>query len=224
MHETFSSNIQINFEYSLGLPHCYFLGDVSTILWDLLATATVGFGNVYAQEAGDMATGINLVFYNGQVKHWYGGIGVKIQYNITTPVRVEAAFVYTPNTVDEYVNRQDIIEDFIFGMRDFAVNVQYLIPVMKKLNVYPVAGLGLMRFTHDYSDIYLGPVELIDKNSPGKYTSFCVNLGGGIECKLGKRVSLQGEVKYRIGFNSTLFANYYKPSSLMISIGAVYKF
>ena len=32
----FFSNIQINFEFVPALPHCYFLGDVSPILWDLL--------------------------------------------------------------------------------------------------------------------------------------------------------------------------------------------
>ena len=29
------SKIQINFEFVPALPHCYFLGDVSPILWDL---------------------------------------------------------------------------------------------------------------------------------------------------------------------------------------------
>ena len=134
----------------------------------LLALVTVGFGNVYAQEAGDTAIGANLVFTPNWVDYWEmrrvgevsqvsksytsnGGFGAKIQYNVTTPIRVEGSFNFLPS-------------GFKLSMWDLSVNAHYLIPVMK------------------------------------------------------------GELKDIIGFDNTIFSDYYKTNRLMISIGAIYKF
>ena len=186
----------------------------------LLALVMVGFGSAYAQEAGDIAVGVNVLFTPGWVNEARGagdpksnnvGFGAKFQYNVSTPIRVEGAFALLPSG-----DR--------LGMWNLFVNAHYLIPVMKKLNVYPVAGLGLMKYTSEGGYINLGDAIIINTNVAGNYTIFGVNIGGGAEYKLSKKVSLQGELKYIIGFDSTIFSDYYKTNRLMISIGAAYKF
>jgi outer membrane protein X len=186
----------------------------------LLALVMAGFGSVYAQEAGDMAVGANIVFTPGWVeesrgpndpKSNAGGFGAKFQYNVTTPIRVEGAFTIFPSS-DK------------LGMWNLFVNAHYLVPVVKKLNVYPIAGLGLMKYKSEGAYIIAGDVVIINTNVAGNYTIFGVNIGGGAEYKLSKKVSLEGEFKYIIGFDNTIFSDYYKTNRSMISIGAVYKF
>ena len=186
----------------------------------LLAVVVVGFGSVYAQEAGDMDVGISIVYTPdwvkesrdvGDPKSANTGLSARFQYNVTTPMRLAGVFTYLPNGDN-------------LGMWDLSVNAHYLLPVVKKLNVYPVAGLDLMRYTSEGAYINLGSALIVNKKVAGNYTMFGVNIGGGVECKLGKRVSLQGEVKYILGFDNTIFSDYYKTNRLIISIGAVYKF
>ena len=174
----------------------------------------------FSQKAGDVAVGANIVFTLGWVEGSRqavdpqsnnGGFGGKLQYNVTDPVRVEGAFNFLPSG-----DR--------LSMWDLSVNAHYLIHVMQKLNVYPVAGLNLMKYTSEGKIIYLDDAVILDKNAAGNYTIFGVNIGGGIEYKLSKKVSLQGELKYLIGFDNTAYSDYYKKNRFMISLGAVYKF
>jgi outer membrane protein X len=177
-----------------------------------------------------MAVGANVVFTPGWVdgaraagdpKSNNGGFGAKLQYNVTAPIRVEGAFAFLPSGDG-------------LGMWDLSVNAHYLIPVMKKINVYPIAGLDFMVYTPDWEAVDLrdGALIILTENAE-KYKLFGINIGGGAEYKLSRKVSLQGELKYIIGFDSTIFSNalnsvyfidYFKTNRLMISIGAVYKF
>lgn len=186
----------------------------------LLAVVIVGFGNAYAQEAGDMAVGANIIFTPGWVeesrgagepKSNSGGFGAKFQYNITTPIRLEGAFTFLPSS-DK------------LGMWDVFVNAHYLIPIMKKLNVYPIAGLGVMNYKSEGGYSNLGDAVILDTNIAGNYTIFGVNIGGGVEYKLSGKVSLLGELNYKIGFDNSIFSDYYETNRFMISIGAAYKF
>lgn len=186
----------------------------------LLTVVMVGFGSAYAQEAGDIAVGANIMFTPGWVKESRGadepksnsgGFGAKFQYNITTPIRVEGAFTFIPSS-----DR--------LGMWDLFVNAHYLIPVMRKLNVYPIAGLGLMKYKSEGGYFMLDDAVILDTKVEGNYTIFGVNIGGGVEYKLSRKVSLQGELRYIIGFDNTIFSDYYKTNRFMISIGTAYKF
>ena len=186
----------------------------------LLALMMVGFGSAYAQEAGDMAVGLNIVFtpkwvfsyaYKNGAYTNNAGAGAKFQYNVTTPIRVEGIF----NTFFSGDN---------LGLWDLSVNAHYLIPATKKLNVYSVTGLDFMKY-RSWGKVYgVGGAIIVDMKVAGKHTVFGVNIGGGIECKLSKKVSLQGDLRYIIGFDNSIFSEYYKTNRLMISIGAVYKF
>ena len=107
----------------------------------------VGYGSAYAQEAGDIAVGAGIVFTPGWVEDPTevsnnGGFGAKIQYNVTTPIRVEGTFTFFPNS--------DAL-----GMWDLNINAHYLIPVKKKFNVYPVAGFGLMKYKSEGAYVFL---------------------------------------------------------------------
>ena len=186
----------------------------------LFALVVVGFGSVNAQEAGDMAVGVNIVFTPGWVeesrkagdpKSNNGGFGATFQYNVTTPIRLEGAFTFLPGS-----DR--------LGLWDIFVNAHYLIPVMKKLNVYPIAGLGFMNYKSDGEYINLGGALVLNTNIAGNYTMFGVNVGGGVEYKLSGKISLQGDLKYIIGFDDSVFSESFKTNRLMISIGAAYKF
>ena len=186
----------------------------------LFALVVVGFGSVNAQEAGDMAVGVNIVFTPGWVeesrmegdpKSNNGGFGATFQYNVTTPIRLEGAFTFLPSG-DE------------LGLWDIFVNAHYLIPVMKKLNVYPIAGLGFMNYKSNGEYINLGSALVFNTNIAGNYTMFGVNVGGGVEYKLSRKISLQGDLKYIIGFDDSVFSESFKTNRLMISIGAAYKF
>ena len=179
------------------------------------------FGSANAQEAGDMAVGVDIVFTPKWVFSPYykdgaytnnAGVGAKFQYNVTTPIRVEGAFIYLP------------VGDKL-GLWYLSASAQYLIPVVEKLKVYPVAGFDLMRYTVvNGAYIYIDDVVLVNTKVAGKHTIFGVHFGGGAECKLSKKVSLQDELRYIIGFNNTIFSDYFKTNRLMISLGAVYRF
>ena len=198
----------------------------------LLALVMVGFGSVYAQEAGDMAVGLNIVYTPNWVDYtevrWVyesdngvkqmskpytanGGFGAKIQYNVTNPIRVEAAFAFLPS-------------GFELGMWNLSVNANYLIPILEKLIVYPIAGLDFMKYTSEGEKFVLFDRTLIVSLDAGNFTLFGVNIGGGTEFRLSKKISLQGELRYIIGFDNSVFSDYHKTNRCMISIGAVYKF
>ena len=152
----------------------------------LLTLVMVSFGSVYAQEAGDMAVGLNIVLTPGWVeesrkadeaKSNSGGLGAKLQYNITNPIRIEGAFTFLPSS-----DR--------LGMWDIFVNANYIIPVSNKFNVYPIAGIGVMYYKSDGGYIILDDAVILNTNVAGNYTLFGMNIGGGAELKLSKRVSL----------------------------------
>jgi outer membrane protein X len=178
---------------------------------------TVGFG-AKAQEAGDVAAGVNLAAGFGN-EFTNVGIGAKFQYNVTAPVRAEGSFTFFP--------KKDGL-----GMWDLSVNGHYLIgiPSVSNFTVYPVAGLGLTGYTggggggeYEWQNPITGEWEREEYESEegegGTYTVLGLNLGGGAEYKLTDRIRVNAELKYRIGFDSDVFANRF-----LISAGIAYTF
>ncbi|MCC8118428.1 MAG: porin family protein [Bacteroidales bacterium] len=81
----------------------------------------------FAQSKGDAAIGASLL-YGTDIDR--AGLGVKMQYNISDPVRLEADW------------------DCFFKQNHFTfwtinVNAQYLISLADKVKFYPLAGLGV---------------------------------------------------------------------------------
>lgn len=101
----------------------------------------------FAQE-GRMAAGINLgvapVIETGGPTNF--GLGAKFQYNITDPIRVEADLEYWFKAK----------ETSIF---DVYANVHYLIPIVDKLKLYPLAGIG-------YANIHMSTPKIEIPNMP----------------------------------------------------------
>ena len=85
-----------------------------------------------AQEKGDMAVGLNLgvapsLESGASVTNF--GIGAKFQYNVTNPIRLEAAF--------DYGFKNKGVDVMTIG-----VNAHYIFNVANKISVYPLVGLG----------------------------------------------------------------------------------
>ena len=85
-----------------------------------------------AQEKGDMAVGVNLgvapcLESGASVTNF--GIGAKFQYNVTNPIRLEAAF--------DYGFKSKGVDAMTLG-----INAHYIVKVANKISVYPLVGIG----------------------------------------------------------------------------------
>lgn len=99
----------------------------------------VAFG-ASAQEKGDMAAGINLGVapcLESGVKVTNFGVGAKFQYNISNPIRLEAAF--------DYGFKSKGLDVMTVG-----VNAHYIFKLNDKFNIYPIIGLGYARISGVY--------------------------------------------------------------------------
>ncbi len=158
----------------------------------LLFFAAVMCFSIASAQQGQMAAGVNVDMGFGYPGSYSNvGIGAKFQYSITDNIRIEPAFTYF------------LKKDYI-SMWDLMANVHYVLPMAgDKLNIYPLAGLGVLGV----------------KAGEGKYsvssTNFGINLGGGAEYKITEKIALGAEIKYQI------VSDY---NHLVIQIGATYSF
>lgn len=172
-----------------------------------------------AQEKGDMAVGLNLgvapcIESGASVTNF--GIGAKFQYNVSNPIRLEAAF--------DYGFKNKGAEVMTLG-----VNAHYIFKVSSKISVYPLVGLGYAHCkatVSNISDIYGdGLKELLDgrsysndygtKSESGSSSKFFFNVGVGGQYDLSDKVAVNLEIKYQ----------YIKDfNRLPISLGIAYKF
>ncbi len=157
----------------------------------LLLAAVMCFSVANAQK-GEMGVGANVNFGFGYTGGYSNiGVGLKYQYSFTDHIRVEPAFTY-------YFKK-----DYI-SMWDAMANVHYVFHLANdKLNLYPLAGLGVMG------------VKASVLGYSASETKFGFNLGGGVEYKVAKAVAVGAEVKYQI------VSGY---GHLGVQIGATYLF
>jgi outer membrane protein X len=187
----------------------------------LIALVMSGF-SAFAQEAGDKAVGINLGIGTGNVDKVFEenltniGIGAKFQYNLTAPVRVEGAFNYYFKK--DYLNIIGDISLLKVSMWDLGVNAHYLFPVIDKVNVYPLVGIGVAGY--NTSSPLAALLDDDDENpfENGNETTPFANIGAGAEYGLTDQINVNLELKYRINFKED-FANRF-----LISVGVAYKF
>lgn len=172
-----------------------------------------------AQEKGDMAVGLNLGVapcLESGVSVTNFGIGAKFQYNITSPIRLEA-------DVDYWMKNKGL------DVFDISANAHYLFNVGRVLKVYPLVGLGYAHFggggfeeadyEEDYNNIWSrsnsdNEFDIEDSTSSGA-NKFLLNVGAGVELPLSDKLSVGAEIKYQYIKNF---------SRLPISIGIAYKF
>ena len=90
----------------------------------------------YAQK-GRQAIGFGLS-YGTEIES--AGLGIKYQYNITNPLRIEPSFNY-------------FFENDNVSMLDVNVNFHYLFPVAQSVKLYPLFGLTMSNWMFDMHDL-----------------------------------------------------------------------
>ena len=123
----------------------------------------------FEQEAGKIYLGAdaNMIFRDGENRF---AVGAKFQYNFTENIRGEAAFKYYPKKWET-------------TCWNLNANVQYVIPVAEKFNVYPIVGVGLFSSSYD-----------------GESTScFVFHGGAGAEYLLSDNLKLYFDAVYQYG-------------------------
>jgi opacity protein-like surface antigen len=113
------------------------------------------------------------------------GIGGKIQYNVTDPIRIEGSGAFFFGYKD--LNDNASIWSFL---TDFSANAHYIFNI-GDLQVYPLAGVAFLK----QSDRLLA--TLIDQKLDEK-SGIGLNIGGGYEQKLNDRFKVFMELKYSI--------------------------
>lgn len=172
-----------------------------------------------AQEKGDMAVGLNLgvapsLESGASVNNF--GIGAKFQYNVTNPIRLEAAF--------DYGFKNKGVDVMTIG-----VNAHYIFNVANKISVYPLVGLGYAHCKataigipdfdeNDWGGIANWETDIDDygtKEESGSANKFFFNVGVGGQYDLNDKLAVNLEIKYQYIENF---------NRLPISLGIAYKF
>ena len=126
----------------------------------------------FAQSAGDVAVGGN-VGIAPSIESGHGftnfGLGLKAQYNISDPVRLEADLDYWATDKQK-------------GVVDFTANVQYLFKIADGVTVYPTVGIG---YGH------------LNGNDVWSANRFVINAGVGGEYRCSSKISCGLEIKYQ---------------------------
>lgn len=147
-----------------------------------------------AQQQGDMAWGAKLAF--GSTDGYSNlGLGAKIQYNVTDPIRLEASFSYFLPKKESIFGLPDIKT----SAWDFSVNAHWLFPVENGLTLYPLAGLGILGTKAKSDDLVMGDTVIGATNRSG--SDLGLNLGGGVDYALSENMFLNAEVKYMVAGN-----------------------
>ena len=142
-----------------------------------VAVALLAFTGVQAQSKGDQAIGLGFVVGAGDLDNV--GLGLKYQYNITAPIRIEpTATVFFKQ---DYKSAWDLM-----------ANVHYILPVTSEFNLYPLAGIGIQHTK----------IDIIDFDS----TDFQFNIGCGAEYWFSQNWAGIFEFKYKL--SNYDFANF----------------
>lgn len=146
-----------------------------------------------AQEKGDMAVGINLgvapcLEKDASITNF--GVGAKFQYNITAPIRVEAAFDY-------------YFKDKGIDVMTVGVNAHYVFKLGNKFGIYPLVGVGYARLS--------GSGAQYDDEAMDELGNLLGSIGGSAaqdEFNEGLRQSKEGASANKFYFNVGVGAEY----------------
>ncbi|GAA6464172.1 outer membrane protein [Bacteroides thetaiotaomicron] len=155
----------------------------------------------YAQK-GKQAIGFGLS-YGTEIESI--GLGIKYQYNITNPIRIEPSLNY-------------FFENDNVSMLDVNVNFHYLFAVSGSVKLYPLFGLTLSNWMFDGYDLDLdwdGDHLHFDDGGNHNECRFGINLGAGAEFALPRNWAMNFEFRYQLvsDFDQGI-----------INIGAAYRF
>jgi outer membrane protein X len=154
----------------------------------------------FAQEQGDMAVGGSLNF---NTKASMFGIGARYQYFFIDKLRGDGEFAY-------YFKKDGV------SMFTILASANYLFNVADKVNVYPIAGLGIAHSSASSIDInesYMGQTIHITSNGASS-TDFIGQIGAGAQYDFSDKVAGNFDAKLQFG-SGTAF---------VIAAGIIYKF
>ena len=158
----------------------------------MIAAIVLMSTGAFAQEAGMKAVGATFSDYLDSDSRI--AIGAKFQYSFTENMRGEFDFkLYPPKWHSTLWNP--------------TVNFHYLFPIIDKLYVYPLAGVGVLGWAWSY-----------DGHSDSE-TMFTVKFGAGAEYFITDNIKGLFETYYQIAKKNDL-----KYSDPLVSIGAAYIF
>jgi outer membrane protein X len=144
----------------------------------VIALTTIGL-TANAQQQGDMAWGAQGAYASDGE---FLGLGAKFRYNVTDPIRLEAAFTY-------YLPKNSV------NMWDFSADAQWLFPVSDKVTLYPAAGLGIYGVKVD-----LGAFGSASSSDLG------LNLGGGADFHISDKTAITAQLKYSTAIESVILS------------------
>jgi len=143
---------------------------VKKIVVTMILMVILSPGIVNAQQQGDWALGASMIYGHEDLIENFG-IGVKGQYNVSNPVRLEA-------------NYMDFFKKNYVKIWSFSLNIHYLFHVTENSTLYPIAGIGYLEAENTYY-------------SKSKYGSdYALYLGGGFDYKLAPSLVGNIELKY----------------------------
>ena len=145
-----------------------------------------------AQEPGLKSVGVTATEYLDSDSRT--SFGAKFQYTLTENFRAEFDFKFYPKKYHTTIWNP-------------TVNVHYLIPIIDKLYVYPLAGVGLWGYTWDYG----GHSE--------SESIFTFKAGAGAEYYITEQFKGIFETYYQVAKKGD-----YKASKPLVSLGVGYNF
>ena len=126
----------------------------------------------FAQRQGDVAVGGNIGIapcIEKDMNFTNFGLGLKAQYNVSDPVRLEMDLDYWATDKQK-------------GVVDLTANVQYLFKIVDDFMVYPTVGIG---YGH------------LNGNDVWSANRFVINAGVGGEYRFNSKISCGLEIKYQ---------------------------
>ena len=143
-------------------------------------------GNTYAQK-GKQAIGFGLS-YGTEIESV--GLGLKYQYNITNPIRLEPSLNY-------------FFENDNVSMLDVNLNFHYLFPVASKVKLYPLLGLTFSNWMFDWNDdwdvdIHGNHVHIDGDDDSDNECRFGMNIGGGVDFAIARNWMMNFEFRYQL--------------------------
>ncbi len=137
----------------------------------MLACALIVSAAMFAQQ-GDKSVGINIKYGLDDPKST--GFGIKGQYGITDPIRIEGSF--------NYFLKKDYLT-----MLDVNVNLHYVF-TFGEFGVYPLAGVTLQN----------ARVSGVPGGGSHSESKFGLNLGAGAEYPITEKIKVNLEFTYKL--------------------------
>ena len=154
----------------------------------------------FAQEKGDMAVGGSLNF---NTKASMFGIGARYQYFFIDKLRGDGEFAY-------YFKKDGV------SMFTILASANYLFNVADKVNVYPIAGLGIAHSSassDDYTVSYGGQTVHVSSDGASS-TDFIGQIGAGGQYDFSDKVAGNFDAKLQFGHGT----------AFVLAAGIIYKF